>query len=359
MSDYRQVLARKDVDAVLIATPPHTHSAIVRDALQAGKHVFCESVLVLRPAEIESMRALSRDLPRLVIQAGFQRRYSYFYQAAQAMAAKGFLGTVTHIQTHWHRNAGWLAPGAPGQWEYHRATSAGLAGGVTSHQIDFASWVFGETPESVTGAGSLDWRRDGRDTFDNIHLLFRYPGGQTLYCAALTTNNHVGLLAGRARESAEIIHGTDGAIEISLGTADQPCQALWYLEPAPRSSVTGGETEKPAFAGASIPKSGRVVWPLLPRRDQITGKESFLEKEAKFARRWMYEKGIMLPEEERHPADEQLLGFFESCRSGRRPRAHLEAGLENAATVMLANIALDEGRRVGFSEFEKLVRRRS
>ncbi|MCC6859866.1 MAG: Gfo/Idh/MocA family oxidoreductase, partial [Bryobacterales bacterium] len=57
--DYRELLSRGDVDAVIIATPLYTHFPITRDALLAGKHVFCEKTLVFKPEEVHALRALS------------------------------------------------------------------------------------------------------------------------------------------------------------------------------------------------------------------------------------------------------------------------------------------------------------
>ena len=74
----------------------------------------------------------------------------------------------------------------------------------------------------------------------------------------------------------------------------------------------------------------------------------------KYAVRWMNSKGLALPEEERNPVEAQLDSFFDGCRTGGRPRAGLEVGLANSVAVILANIALERGSRVHFSEFQKM-----
>src|ERR1035437_2096560 len=93
--DYRELLGRKDIDAVVIATPLSTHFSITRDALAAGKHVFCEPPLVFKAEEVHALRALAGERPKQVIQTGLQRRYSKFYQVARMMVAKGLIGNVT------------------------------------------------------------------------------------------------------------------------------------------------------------------------------------------------------------------------------------------------------------------------
>ncbi len=88
----------------------------------------------------------------------------------------------------------------------------------------------------------------------------------------------------------------------------------------------------------------------------MRGNESFLEKEMKFARRWLYSKGVMLPEEDRNPVDVELESFFDACRTGKRPLADLEVGLADSTMVILSNLAMDEGRRVYFNEMDKMGR---
>jgi predicted dehydrogenase len=125
--DYRAALDRKDVQAVLVATPLHMHFPIVRDALLARKHVHCEPPLVFKPEEVEALREVASRADQ-VVQVGFQRRYSKFYQTAKQMVSKGFLGDVTNIQAQWHRAPERsLDPERPKEtnWRYFREFSGG------------------------------------------------------------------------------------------------------------------------------------------------------------------------------------------------------------------------------------------
>src|ERR1035438_9188890 len=108
--DYRELLARKDIDAVLIAVPLYEHFPITKASLQAGKHVFCEKSLVHKPEEVHALRALVAEHPKQVLQVGLQRRYSQFYQTAKQMIDQGVLGNVTHIPGQWHRNSSQRRP---------------------------------------------------------------------------------------------------------------------------------------------------------------------------------------------------------------------------------------------------------
>jgi hypothetical protein len=127
--------------------------------------------------------------PQAGLQTGLQRRYSYFYQMVKDMVDKGILGNVHHIHAQWHRNminkpsTLWtMKPGGPSNiynWRIFRSMSGGLPAELTSHQVDIADWMFGSSPEFVMGLGSLDTLKDGRDVYDNIQLIYRYPAARS------------------------------------------------------------------------------------------------------------------------------------------------------------------------------------
>jgi predicted dehydrogenase len=362
--DYRELLNRSDVDAVLIATPLFTHFAITRDALLAGKHVFCEKSLVFKPHEITELRAVAGARPKQVLQVGLQRRYSEFYQAVKSMVDKGVLGNVTHMYAQWNRNPGWkmkpmanMAEQMLTNWRLYRQYSGGLAAELASHQVDVAEWMFGSAPESITGVGGHDYEFDGRDIMDNIQMIYKYPKKQKLISMYLCTNSHLALFGGTRTEFGEIIMGTEGAVEITVGDDEQPVEAIWYREPSPPPSVTKAGDARAYVAGATMVAPGALKGvPILPKRDRVVPDESFVGREMKYARQWLYAKGVMMPEEARNPADTQLESFFNDCRTGGRPKANIDVGLADSTTVMLTNLAVDEDRKVMYSEMEKLSR---
>jgi len=362
--DYRELLSRSDIDAVLIATPLYVHFPVTHDALLAGKHVLCEKSLVFKPEEVHALRALAKERSRQVLQVGLQRRYSRFYQTARQMIDKGMLGQVTHVQAQWHRNPGWRMSTDPvrrkqASWRLFREFSGGLTAELASHQIDVADWMFGATPEFVVGVGGLDTQKDGRDIYDNIQLIYKYPRGQKLIYTSISTNKHLPIFGGARTEFGEIIMGTEGTIEITVGSDDEPPLGLWYYEPGPpKVEKAAGVKEKPVIAGATLAATGRgqIGLPILFDKDMITGRESFLAREMKYARLWLYKKGIMVPEEDRNPVDVELESFMDCVRTGARPKADIEVGLNDSIAVILSNLAMDEGRRVYFNEIEKMGR---
>ena len=82
--------------------------------------------------------------------------------------------------------------------------------------------------------------------------------------------------------------------------------------------------------------------------------DSFLQREKKFAQRWLYGKGIMADDEDRNPVETEMESFFNDCHSGGHPKADLEIGLRDSTAVILSNLCMEQERRVYFKEIETL-----
>ncbi|QOY85747.1 Gfo/Idh/MocA family protein [Paludibaculum fermentans] len=359
--DYRELLADKNVETVFVTTPLFMHFPVTKDALEAGKHVFCEKSMVFKAEEVHALRALAAARPKQTLQVGLQRRYSAMYQAARQMIEKGMLGDVTYVQAQWHRNPGWkMKKGVPNErmanWRLFREYSGGLVAELASHQIDVADRMLGMTPESVMGLGSHDFLNDGRDILDNVQLIYKYPKGRRLVWTGIPTSSHWAGVGGQRTEMGEMICGTQGTIHITIGDDNNMPIGMWFREPNPPAKVEEAGKKKEAFkAGATmVAAAGSRPLPILLGKDLMTGQESFLEKEMKFARQWLYQKGIMVPLEERNPVDIELESFFNDIKTGGHPRADIEVGLQDSIAVILSNLALDENRTVSFKEIETM-----
>jgi len=353
--DYRELLGDKNVEAVIIAVPLFAHYPVTRDALDSGKHTFCEKSLVFRPSEVHALRALAANHPKQVLQVGLQRRYSKFYQLAKQMIDKGMLGDVTHIHAQWHRNPGWVMNGF--NWRLFRDFSGGLSAELASHQIDIADWFFGSGPEYVIGVGGLDTWKDGRDIYDNIQLIYKYPNNQKLVYSSITTNSHLPYLGGTRPEFGELIMGTGGALEMTVGDGQKTMPTgLWYKEATHvAAKPAAGGKEPAAAAGASYAlAAGSRGLPLLLDRDTVTSNDGFLDREMKFARRWLYNKGVMTSDEDVNPVETELTAFFNDSKTGGHPKADLEVGLHDSIAVILSNTAMQEERRVYFKEIDDM-----
>src|SRR5258707_11070796 len=225
--------------------------------------------------------------------------------------------------------------------------------------------MFGSTQNFVMGLGSLDTLKDGREVYNNIQLIYKYPGGQKMKYSSISPISFLPYFNGTRGEMGEIIMGTDGTIEITVGDGPNnyepkgsPCIAWWYREPPKTTNVGEAKKETPKVAGATMvagPGASGPI-PIMTSDIEMTGNESFLNREVKFARRWLTSKGVMMQEEQRNPVDVELESFFTSCRDGKRPLADLEVGLADSVAVILSNLAMDEERRVQFSEMEQLGR---
>ena len=149
--------------------------------------------------------------------------------------------------------------------------------------------------------------------------------------------------------------GTDGTIQITVGDDVNPAIAWWYREPT-KPVAYAAKSEAPKVAGATmVAGAASKPVPILFEDLRMTGQEGFLDREMKFARRWLYSKGVLVQEEQRNPVDNELEGFFQNCRDGKRPRADVEVGLADSTAVILSNLAMDQERKMYFNEIDKVA----
>ncbi|MDO5977938.1 Gfo/Idh/MocA family protein [Flavivirga spongiicola] len=192
-TNYEELLSNKDIDAVLIATPFNTHAAIAIDAIDAGKHVYCEKTMAKGLVGIDDLVKKTSNT-KTIFQTGHQYHSSKLYKHVVEFIKKGELGQITSFECQWNRNGNWRRP-VPElsleraiNWRMYKEYSGGMAAELCSHQIDFVNWVLGENPKKIMGTGGIDFWKDGRETFDNIHLLFEYPSGVKAKFTCLTNN---------------------------------------------------------------------------------------------------------------------------------------------------------------------------
>lgn len=191
--DYRKLLENKDLDAVLVATPLNTHSKVAMDALDANKHVYCEKTMAKGYEGISNLLGRVKTSDK-TFQTGHQYHSSRLYTHVVDLLKKGKVGKITSFECQWNRNGDWRRPVPKPElerlinWRMYREFSSGLTAELCSHQIDFVNWVLGAVPEKVVGVGGIDYWKDGRETFDNIHLIYSYPQGVKAKFTCLTSN---------------------------------------------------------------------------------------------------------------------------------------------------------------------------
>ncbi|MGD0694578.1 MAG: Gfo/Idh/MocA family oxidoreductase [Terriglobia bacterium] len=334
-TNYRELLDRKDVDAVLIATPLYLHAQMLLDSLDAGKHVFVEKSMFFKEEEAAPIRQAAAAHPKQVMQVGLQRRSSVLYRIALHMIQKGALGNVTFVRAQWHRNNNWRRPVADPKlerlinWRMYRDYSGGLMAELGSHQIDVANWALGAEPLSVVGTGGINHWKDGRETNDNVQAIFEYPSGQKLLYSSILCNAHY--------DFNEQIMGDGGTLVITIG------KGMYYREPVAKVSTVAAKENW--WAGATVSKrateQGVLIYP-----DQESLDNGFVDREFRYAKHWLASIGIYDYEEPHDPNWSELSNFLASIREGKPVAAPLEVGMADALAVIYANRAIDTGQKV-------------
>lgn len=147
-SDYHDLLADKNVDAVVIASNSIYHPEHIRDSLAAGKHVFCEKPLATDPAVCRELEELVAGYPGQVFFPGFMRRYDPSYRYARELLDRGNLGKPFMISCH---SADALSSAE------RIASIAGTSGGlfldIGVHDFDLACWFLGSSPKTAYATG--------------------------------------------------------------------------------------------------------------------------------------------------------------------------------------------------------------
>jgi len=203
--NYKEVLDRKDVDAVIVACTDHQHRRVVVDALSAGKDVYCEKPLSHTVDDGFAMVAAAQKYNR-IMQVGSQRVSSILYEKAREIYASGALGEVCCIQAYWDRNSpsgAWVYPIPPGvteqnldwtaflngapsipfdpvrffRWRCFTDYGEGLGGDLFVHLISGIMFITGTNtaPSRAQSTGGLFRFKDGRQFPDLIQTFYDYP----------------------------------------------------------------------------------------------------------------------------------------------------------------------------------------
>lgn len=334
--DYRKMLERKDMDAVMIATPLNLHAEMIVDSLNAGKHVFVEKTMYFKEEEGDQIRKAMADHPKLVLQVGLQRRSSLLYQVAMEMVHKGALGKIMFVRAQWHRNNNWRRPVPDPKlerqinWRMYKEYSGGLLAELASHQTDIANWAFGSEPLSVYATGGIDYWKDGRETCDNVEAIYEYPGGRKMTWSSILYNAHL--------DFNEQILGDQGSLIITLG------KGMYYRETV--AKVSSGKGKENWMAGATVTAAAAEEGvPIFPERGAAS-ELSFLDRETRYAKHWLAGMGIYNYEEPHDPYWSELNHFLLSVRDGKPNIAPFAVGESDAKGVIYGNRSIETGQRV-------------
>lgn len=336
-TDYRRLLDEKgsDLDVVLIGSPLRFHAAHVTAALEAGCHVYGEKAMAFTADGCDQIvETVERTGQRF--QIGHQYRYAPWCQEAMRRIRDGEIGRVTHVFAYWHRNNNWRRP-VPEEkpdslsefesleelinWRMYLDYSRGLLAELGSHQIDLANWAFDAQPKAVTGSGGITTYDDGRETYDNVQVIFDYPGGRRLTFSSLLNNHKTGY-------QVHVV-GTGGTAVLTLQDAtlyyepDRPNSAV----PEDRSAVPDSIAERGVTTGATLATEGDMPYqgPGLPVEVEDANGGSDLHA---------------------------VKAFFDDLRSNKRPFADERVGWKSTVPVAYAHRAVHESERLTFADRE-------
>ncbi len=237
--DYKEILARKDVDAVLIATPDHWHKTAAVDSMHAGKDVYLEKPMIhIYPDGPEIINA-QKETNR-ILQVGSQRVSSTIYAKAKELLASGAIGKLNMVTARWDRNSSmgawnytvpldaspttcdWprfegSAPHIPWnperffQWRKWHDYGSGVAGDLFVHLFSGTHFITGSHgPTRAMATGAIRFWKDGRDADDVLLALFDYPEGFNL-------SLHVNFVDGGEESEGFLFTGSEGLMEIDGG----------------------------------------------------------------------------------------------------------------------------------------------
>ena len=237
-ADYRRLLDRKDIDAVIVATLDHLHSRVTVDVCHAGKDAYVEKPMTSLPMQGHDMVRAVRETKRIVQVGTQQRSMPHFIEAKKRFFESGAIGRVHMVRTVWNANGGYLTPVPAGMerkpagldwdaclgwlpkiaWDpkryfnrfaYWDFATGGQTGGLFVHWVDVVHWYLGlHAATSAVALGGIYQYDDGRDTPDNINAVVDYPGNLNVSFEASLTDRG-------GRETTDIVFmGTGGRLSI-------------------------------------------------------------------------------------------------------------------------------------------------
>ena len=339
--DYNEILARKEVDAVIIGTPDHWHKQASVDAMKAGKDVYCEKPMVHVYADGPEMIETARSTKR-ILQIGSQRVSSIVYAKAKELLASGAIGKLNMVTAYWDRNSSigaWnytVAPDASTetcdwprflgtapkipfnaehffQWRKWKAYGTGVAGDLFVHLFSGTHFITGSHgPTRGMATGAIRYWNDGRDANDVLLGLFDYREGFNL-------SLRVNFVDGGEESEGLIFTGSEGSFEIGWTGVT--------LTRVPRETAPGYMIGTfPEAMQKEILDQYTKKYPAHSGKEQLGGTEKFVTPKG-------YSDSV-----------DHFRNFFASVRSRQEPVEDAVFGYRAAGPALLTNVSYFEKR---------------
>ena len=263
--DYREVLARPDIDAVIVATPDHWHQIIACDAMKAGKDVYCQKPMVQKVEEGAAVIKAEKETKR-ILQVGSQRASSILYAKARDVIKQGSIGDVRMVEAYWDRNSAlgaWQysvppdaspanidwdrylgqAPKRPFEpvrlfrWRNYQDYGTGVAGDLFVHLFSGLHFITGvDGPQRVFATGGLRYWKDGRDVPDIMMGLYDYPAQKRM--PAFNLALRVNFVNGAGETSGFRFVGSEGIMTVgstvTISKVNRENEPGWTIATFPR-----------------------------------------------------------------------------------------------------------------------------
>ncbi len=358
--DYREILARPDIDAVIVATPDHWHQQQAIDAMKAGKDVYCQKPMVHKVEQGAAVIQAAKETGR-ILQVGSQRASSILYAKARDLVKQGVLGEVRMVEAFWDRNSAqgawqysippdastttvdWdrflgTAPKRPFEpvrlfrWRNYQDYGTGVAGDLFVHLFTGIHYVMDSNgPNRVMTTGGLYHWKDGRDVPDLMMGIYDYP--QTATHPEFNLSLRLNFLAGGGDGSGFRFIGSEGVLDLAVGGALVLKRKPKEVEPG----TTAGTFSK--STADRILKDYREKYPVQPA--SADGMRANTEQ------RWVLPPGYT--EQYAHHAN-----FFEHLRSRQPVIEDPTFGLRAAGPALLSNVSYFTKKTVNWDP-EKMV----
>jgi len=217
-TDWRDVLADRDVQVISVTTPNHLHLEIVQAAAKAGKHIFCEKPVGRSPQETALIAQAAREAKNLSW-VGFNYRWAPLVQFSRKLIADGTLGRLTHYRGRFFADYG-SNPSGVLSWRFQRELAgSGTLGDLMSHVVDSALMLAGPIRRVVGNQRTIVTQRPLPAAGHGTHFSTGSQGPK----APVTNEDYVGALV-------EFASGAVGTFEVCRVAKGHGCEMAWEVD---------------------------------------------------------------------------------------------------------------------------------
>jgi predicted dehydrogenase len=229
--EWRQIIDRKDIDVVYIATPPHLHAEMAVAALKAGKHVYCEKPIGVTAAQVRDVVKAAKASSKVFVAGQQLRSHKQLTQAINQIR-QGAIGDIVMVKAQRHASGDLNHEGSSADWYFDVTKSGGYLIEQSVHNLDLCNWVIGAHPVKATGFGAIALHKNdppGRTIFDCGSITYEYPSG--IFMSFTQNVFHPRGLPGA--NQLVYVYGSKGAVDLLYSTNMYPLQSQGTPAPKP------------------------------------------------------------------------------------------------------------------------------